>query len=60
LKRPAKEVAFLMNFNEKLLLARLEELHEHDVRIRFIEGEKSGFLQGYLSECKNLKMNKKE
>jgi len=35
-KRPAKEVAFLMNFNEKLLLARLEELHEHDVRIRFI------------------------
>ena len=28
--------AFLMNFNEKLLLARLEELNEHDVRIRFI------------------------
>lgn len=35
-KRPAREVAFLMNFNEKLLLARLDELHEHDVRIRFV------------------------
>ena len=35
-KRPAKEVAFLMNFNEKLLLERSDELHEHDVRIRFI------------------------
>lgn len=36
LKRPAREVAFLMNFNEKLLLARMEELHEHNVRIRFV------------------------
>ncbi len=35
-KRPAREVAFLMNFNEKLLLARMEELHEHNVRIRFV------------------------
>jgi undecaprenyl diphosphate synthase len=35
-KRPAKEVAFLMNFNEKLLLARLDELDDHDVRIRFV------------------------
>lgn len=35
-KRPAKEVSFLMNFNEKLLLARMDELNEHDVRIRFI------------------------
>lgn len=35
-KRPAKEVAFLMNFNEQLLLARLDELHDHNVRIRFI------------------------
>ena len=35
-KRPAKEVAFLMNFNEKLLLARTDELHEHNVRIRFV------------------------
>lgn len=35
-KRPAKEVAFLMNFNEKLLLARKDELDEHDVCIRFI------------------------
>jgi undecaprenyl diphosphate synthase len=35
-KRPAKEVAFLMNFNEKLLLARKDELDEHDVRIRFV------------------------
>lgn len=35
-KRPVKEVAFLMNFNEKLLLARVDELNEHDVKIRFI------------------------
>jgi undecaprenyl diphosphate synthase len=35
-KRPAKEVAFLMNFNEKLLLARMDELNDHNVRIRFI------------------------
>ncbi|HMS24658.1 MAG TPA: polyprenyl diphosphate synthase [Acidimicrobiia bacterium] len=35
-KRPAREVAFLMNFNEKLLLARTDELHEHNVRIRFV------------------------
>lgn len=35
-KRPAREVAFLMNFNEKLLLARMEELHDHNVRIRFV------------------------
>lgn len=35
-KRPAKEVAFLMNFNEKLLLARLDELDDHDVKIRFV------------------------
>lgn len=35
-KRPAKEVAFLMSFNEKLLLARMDELNDHDVRIRFI------------------------
>lgn len=35
-KRPAKEVSFLMNFNEKLLLARKDELDKHNVRIRFI------------------------
>ncbi len=35
-KRPAKEVSFLMNFNEKLLLARKDELDRHNVRIRFI------------------------
>lgn len=35
-KRPAREVAFLMNFNEKLLLARLDELNEQNVRIRFL------------------------
>lgn len=35
-KRPVKEVAFLMNFNEKLLLARMDELNDHNVRIRFI------------------------
>lgn len=35
-KRPAAEVTFLMNFNEKLLLARKDELDDHDVRIRFV------------------------
>ena len=35
-KRPAKEVSFLMNFNEKLLLARVDELNEHNVKVRFI------------------------
>ena len=35
-KRPPEEVKFLMEFNESLLLRRSHELHERDVRIRFV------------------------
>jgi undecaprenyl diphosphate synthase len=35
-RRPAEEVRYLMGFNERLLLERREELHEKDVRVRFI------------------------
>jgi undecaprenyl diphosphate synthase len=35
-RRPASEVRFLMNFNESLLVRRSHELHERNVRIRFI------------------------
>jgi undecaprenyl diphosphate synthase len=35
-RRPASEVRFLMNFNERLLVRRSHELHEREVRIRFI------------------------
>ena len=35
-RRPPSEVRFLMNFNESLLVRRSHELHERDVRIRFI------------------------
>ena len=34
--RPPEEVEFLLNFNEKILLERQDELHERNVRIRFI------------------------
>ena len=35
-KRPPEEVKFLMEFNESLLVRRSHELHERDVRIRFV------------------------
>ena len=35
-RRPASEVRYLMDFNESLLLRRARELHEKNVRIRFI------------------------
>jgi undecaprenyl diphosphate synthase len=35
-RRPAAEVRFLMNFNELVLVRRSHELHEREVRIRFI------------------------
>ena len=35
-RRPADEVRFLMGFNERLLLSRRDELHDNDVRVRFI------------------------
>jgi undecaprenyl diphosphate synthase len=35
-RRPIDEVRYLMGFNERLLLARRDELHERGVRVRFI------------------------
>ncbi len=35
-RRPTDEVRYLMNFNESLLLRRRDELHEQNVRMRFI------------------------
>ncbi|HYX43787.1 MAG TPA: polyprenyl diphosphate synthase [Acidimicrobiales bacterium] len=35
-KRPPDEVRYLMRYNESLLLRRRDELHERDVRIRFL------------------------
>lgn len=35
-RRPREEVRFLLNFNRELLRRRRDELHDRDVRIRFI------------------------
>ena len=35
-RRPADEVRYLMRFNEGLLVRRRDELHERDVRMRFL------------------------
>jgi undecaprenyl diphosphate synthase len=35
-KRPKEEVRFLINFNQEILDRRADELHERDVRVRFI------------------------
>jgi undecaprenyl diphosphate synthase len=35
-KRPPDEVRYLMGFNESVLLRRRDELHERDVRVRFV------------------------
>lgn len=35
-KRPKDEVRFLINFNEEILLRRQQELHERNIRIRFV------------------------
>ena len=35
-KRPRDEVRYLMGFNESLLVRRRDELHDRDVRMRFI------------------------
>ena len=40
-RRPLDEVRFLMNFNERLLLARRDELHSQGVRVRFL-GRRGG------------------
>jgi undecaprenyl diphosphate synthase len=44
-RRPLDEVRFLMNFNERLLVSRRDELHEKGVRVRFI-GRRSGRVPG--------------
>jgi undecaprenyl diphosphate synthase len=44
-RRPLDEVRFLMNFNERLLLARRGELNDKGVRVRFI-GRRSGRVPG--------------
>ncbi len=44
-RRPLDEVRFLMNFNERLLMERREELHEQGVRVRFI-GRRGGRVPG--------------
>ncbi len=35
-KRPKDEVSFLINFNEEILIRRRQELHEKNVRVRFV------------------------
>jgi len=35
-RRPVDEVQFLLRFNEEILLGRQQELHERNIRIRFI------------------------
>ncbi|HJM73224.1 MAG: polyprenyl diphosphate synthase [Acidimicrobiales bacterium] len=35
-RRPVEEVEFLLRFNEEIMLGRQEELHERNIRIRFI------------------------
>jgi len=40
-RRPLDEVRFLMSFNERLLLARRDDLHSRGVRVRFI-GRRAG------------------
>src|SRR5438552_10589847 len=44
-RRPLDEVRFLMNFNERLLVSRRDELHERGVRVRFI-GRRGGRVPG--------------
>jgi undecaprenyl diphosphate synthase len=44
-RRPLDEVRFLMNFNERLLVARRDDLHERGVRVRFI-GRRTGRVPG--------------
>jgi len=44
-RRPVDEVRFIMNFNERLLLSRREELHDLGVRVRFI-GRRGGRVPG--------------
>jgi undecaprenyl diphosphate synthase len=44
-RRPIDEVRFLMNFNERILLARRDDLHARGVRVRFL-GRRGGRVPG--------------
>ena len=44
-RRPLDEVRFLMNFNERLLVPRRDELNGKGVRVRFI-GRRRGRVPG--------------
>src|SRR6476660_8466544 len=44
-RRPLDEVRYLMNFNERLLTSRRDELHDAGVRVRFI-GRRGGRVPG--------------
>ncbi len=46
-RRPLDEVRFLMQFNERLLLRRRDDLNERGVRVRFI-GRRGGRVPGRL------------
>jgi undecaprenyl diphosphate synthase len=48
-RRPLDEVRFLMNFNERLLLARRDELNDKGVRVRFI-GRRGGRVPGRVRQ----------
>lgn len=56
--RPAEEVAFLMRFNEDLLLRRRDELNEMDVRVIFIgdrgDPRVSDRLRGHIADTETL------
>jgi undecaprenyl diphosphate synthase len=59
-RRPVDEVRYLMNFNENLLLRRRDELHERDVRVRFIGrrgGRVPGRLRRRISDAEELTRN---
>ncbi len=48
-RRPVSEVRYLMDFNETLLTRRAHELHEQDVKIRFI-GRQGNRVPNHLQE----------
>jgi undecaprenyl diphosphate synthase len=56
--RPPDEVAFLMQFNEDLLLRRRDELHDMGVRVRFVgdrdDPRVSDRLRGHIADTEAL------
>jgi undecaprenyl diphosphate synthase len=56
-RRPLDEVRFLMQFNERLLLRRRDDLNERGVRVRFIgrrDGRVPGRLRRQIAEAEEL------